>query len=87
MCTDTVFLDSDPELRAWRIGVTDFCNISHALSPEPTVKANNPTKRAKHIANSFQRSKKCKSKQERVKTNQWHEMPELFLRLTLFLYN
>ena len=42
MHTDTVFKESDEDLRVWEIGATDSSKISRALSPEPTVRANNP---------------------------------------------
>lgn len=40
--TEAIFKDSDPDLRACEKGVIDSSNISRALSPEPTVKANKP---------------------------------------------
>lgn len=41
ICTD-IFDDAAPDLRACKIGGTESSSISRALSPDPTVKANNP---------------------------------------------
>ena len=46
-----VLEDSEPDLRACVRGVTDSSNISRALSPEPTVKANKPTSTSYKIKN------------------------------------
>lgn len=41
--TDAIFEASDPDVRDSSRRRTDSLNISRALSPHPTVKANKPT--------------------------------------------
>lgn len=60
-----IFEDSAPDLRACEIEGTESSSISRALSPNPTVKANTPTKMhykvenlVKQVGNVFKGTKK-----------------------------
>lgn len=59
--TQAIFDASGSNVRAFESGVSDSLNNSHALSPNPVVKASNPENMNKHYNSSeFSKIERCK---------------------------